>query len=156
MTMKRRFAPILALLLLCLPALPSEGSCHPRRERTPREQRTTQKQRPARQGKQALMTLEEHVHDFGRIPRKGGTLHYEFRFTNTGEAPLVVVAVQTSCSCLKGTFDKRPVLPGASGSIRITYEPLKSEPGSFNKVVKVLSNSADGTELLTVQGCAVE
>ena len=40
--------------------------------------------------------------------------------------------------------------------IRIVYEPLKSEPGTFNKVLQIYSNSVTGRELLTVQGNSVE
>ena len=72
-----------------------------------------------------------------------GDLVREFTFTNDGTAPLVVTRVITSCSCLKASFPKRPVPPGGQGVIRITYEPHKSEPGVFNKVIQVYSNSVD-------------
>ena len=36
----------------------------------------------------ALLRLEEHVHNFGDVPHRGGELVYEFRFTNSGTAPL--------------------------------------------------------------------
>lgn len=153
--MKREIlTPLCTLcLLLCISALPLRAACRLRGGRAPQE-------RPEKQEKQekktAQMTLAEHVHDFGDVPRRGGDLHYEFAYTNTGSAPLVLLRVQTSCSCLKASFSKRPVAPGASEVIRITYEPLKSEPGSFNKVIQVYSNSAGGRELLTVQGNALD
>ena len=40
--------------------------------------------------------------------------------------------------------------PGGQGVIRITYEPHKSEPGVFNKVIQVYSNSVDGRDVITV------
>ena len=43
-----------------------------------------------------------------------------------------------------------------SGVIRIIYEPHKSEPGAFNKVIQVYSNSVDGRDVITVQGNSIE
>ena len=76
----------------------------------------------------AHLHMEVASHDFGDVPRKGGDLVREFTFTNDGTVPLVVTRVITSCSCLKASYSKRPVAPGESGTISITYEPHKSEP----------------------------
>ena len=45
---------------------------------------------------------------------------------------------------------------GKQGVIRITYEPHKSEPGVFNKVIQVYSNSVDGRDVITVQGNSID
>ena len=99
--------------------------------------------------KGAHLRLENATYNFGDVPRKGSDLVREFRFVNDGTAPLVLVRVITSCSCLKASFSKRPVEPADSGVIRITYEPHKSEPGAFNKVIQVYSNSVDGRDVIT-------
>ena len=104
----------------------------------------------------AHLAFEDATYDFGDVPRKGGDLVREFTFTNDGTAPLVVTRVITSCSCLKASFPKRPVPPGGQGVIRITYEPHKSEPGAFNKVIQVYSNSVDGRDVITVQGNSID
>ena len=90
------------------------------------------------------------------MPRKGGDLVREFTFTNDGTVPLVVTRVITSCSCLKASYFKRPVAPGESGTISIIYEPHKSEPGVFNKVIQIYSNSVDGRDVITVQGNSID
>ena len=100
--------------------------------------------------------MEVASHDFGDVPRKGGDLVREFTFTNDGTVPLVVTRVITSCSCLKASYSKRPVAPGESGTISITYEPHKSEPGVFNKVIQIYSNSVDGRDVITVQGNSID
>ena len=106
--------------------------------------------------KGARLVLPVNTYNFGNVPRKGGNLEKEFVFRNEGTAPLVIVRVLTSCSCFKATFPKRPVAPGDEGVIRVVYEPLKSDPGTFNKVLQIYSNSVTGRELLTVQGNSVE
>ena len=70
--------------------------------------------------------------------------------------PLVVTRVFTSCSCLKASYSKRPIPPGGTGVIRITYEPYKSEPGTFYKVIQVYSNSTEGRTVITVQGSSYD
>lgn len=106
--------------------------------------------------KGAHLRLENATYNFGDVSRKGGDLVREFRFVNDGTAPLVLVRVITSCSCLKASFSKRPVEPADSGVIRIIYEPHKSEPGAFNKVIQVYSNSVDGRDVITVQGNSID
>lgn len=104
----------------------------------------------------AHLKMENPTYDFGDVPRKGGDLVREFKFVNDGTAPLVLVRVITSCSCLKASFSKRPVAPADSGVVRIIYEPHKSEPGAFNKVIQIYSNSVDGRDVITVQGNSIE
>ena len=104
----------------------------------------------------AHLAFEDATYDFGDVPRKGGDLVHEFRFTNDGTEPLVLLRVIISCSCLKADFSKRPVAPGDSGVVRITYQPHKSEPGAFNKVIQIYSNSVDGRDVVTVQGNSID
>lgn len=111
---------------------------------------------PAPDGSGAHLRLEETSWNFGDVPRRGGDLVHEFRFVNDGTKPLVLVRVVTSCSCIRTSFPKRPVAPADSGVIRVVYEPHKSEPGAFNKVIQIYSNSVDGRDLLTVQGNSLD
>lgn len=111
---------------------------------------------PAAPKKEARLVLPVASHNFGDVARKGGSLVQDFVFRNEGSAPLVIVRVLTSCSCFKASFPKRPVPPGGEGVIRVTYEPLKSEPGTFSKVLQIYSNSASGREVITVQGNSIE
>ncbi len=104
----------------------------------------------------AVLRLAETLWNVGDVPRKGGDVTHDFRFRNEGTEPLVVLRVITSCSCVKASFPKRPVAPGGEGVIRITYQPHKSEPGTFHKVIRIQSNAEAGDDLLVVQGCAIE
>lgn len=116
---------------------------------------SAQERREARSSDAAL-TLHAVSHHFGDVARRGGDLEYELHYTNTGTTPLVLTRVVTSCSCLKVHFQRRPLPPGEKGVIRIVYQPQKSEPGVFNKVIQIYSNARDGRAVFTVQGNAVE
>lgn len=98
------------------------------------------------------MTLKETFHDFGDVRRLGGDLVYDFAYTNTGSVPLVVIRTQTSCSCLKVNYPRKPLQPGQSARIRVIYETHKAEAGAFSKVIQIYSNSRTGRELITIKG----
>ena len=104
----------------------------------------------------AAIRLHEVHHNFGDVARRGGDLVYELHYTNEGDQPLVLTRVVTSCSCLKAHFQHRPIKAGDEGVIRIVYEPQKSEPGAFSKVIQIYSNSASGRVIFTVQGNALD
>lgn len=140
-------------MLVCLFAV-GAGMAACRAQSAPQQQESEASCASPEKG--ARLVLPVNTYNFGSVPRKGGNLEKEFVFRNEGTAPLVIVRVLTSCSCFKATFPKRPVAPGDEGVIRIIYEPLKSEPGTFNKVLQIYSNSVTGRELLTVQGNSVE
>lgn len=110
----------------------------------------------AAQSRGARMCIRETSYDFGSVPRKGGDVAHWFDYENTGDEPLVVMDVLTSCSCIKATFSRRPVRAGGRGVIKILYQPHKMEAGVFHKIVRVKSNSADGVKLIALQGVSEE
>lgn len=102
------------------------------------------------------LQLECYEYDFGDVPRRGGDLHLRLRYRNVGDTPLVLTRIITSCSCLKSDFSKRPLSPGAEGELELIYQPLKAAPGTFNKVVQILSNAESGRQLITIRGNSVD
>lgn len=159
MTMKRAIPSILALLAASL-ALPPTGVCATRREPVRQERPAAQQpdEEPEEsprnnRKKRAQITFEEDFHHFGKeIGKDAGKISHDFRFTNTGDMPLVILDVLISCSCLQSSYDKRPVAPGESGSIRLTLDPRKSAPDFFYKKVQVISNAENRRETLVVEG----
>ena len=90
-------------------------------------------------GKPAI-SFDETTHDFGTIAEDGGNVSHEFIFTNTGDAPLMIVKASASCGCTRPTYPKKPVDPGKSAKIKVTYVPA-GRPGEFNKTVTVKTNA---------------
>lgn len=114
------------------------------------------RRREARKSSGAALVLLNTEHDFGTVDRRGGDLVYTLHYRNEGTGPLVLTRIITSCSCLKSHFSKRPLPVGGQDSILLIYEPLKAEPGTFNKVVQILSNSTSGRELFTIRGNSID
>lgn len=100
----------------------------------------------------ARLVFEQQEYDFGVIDRKGKDRECVFRFKNCGTEPLVILSAQTSCSCLKVDFSRKPIAAEATGELRLKLESRKMEKGVFHRVVQIISNSATGTAILTIKG----
>lgn len=87
-----------------------------------------------------IPTFEVTTHDFGNIREADGPVSYDFEFSNTGDEPLVIISANASCGCTKPEVPKKPVAPGKSSKIKITYLPT-GRPGEFNKTVRVRTNA---------------
>lgn len=94
----------------------------------------------------------ELSHDFGNI-KEGTQATYEFKFTNTGTAPLVLESVQASCGCTTPEWSKEPIAPGKTGKVIATFNS-SGRPGTFTKTITVTYNGAADTktEYLTIKG----
>ena len=103
-----------------------------------------------------IIVFERTSYDFGDVPRKGGDLIKEFRFSNKGDAPLVIKKITKSCSCISVSYSRKPVLPGEKSVIKVKYEPHKVEAGIFHKVVQIYTNYSKDASLITIQGNSVD
>ena len=98
--------------------------------------------------------FEEIVHDYGDVPYNGNG-ECEFRFTNTGDAPLLIQKPKSSCGCTVPSWPDKPILPGESDVIKVTYRT--NRVGNFNKTVTVTSNAIkNSTVVLRIKGRVLE
>ena len=94
--------------------------------------------------------FEKVVHDYGDVPYNGNG-ECEFRFTNTGNEPLLVQKPKSSCGCTIPSWPKEPILPGESDVIKVTYRTNRA--GNINKTVTVTSNAIkNSTVVLRIKG----
>ena len=96
--------------------------------------------------------LLETEKDFGNIPLKEKREHV-FKLVNTGNKPLVVYDVTTSCGCTQAEYSKEPVRPGDTLELKAVYNA--EEKGRFRKSLRVYCNVEESPLKLTVVG-AVE
>jgi len=101
----------------------------------------------------AKITFTQTNHDFGTIQEKDGDASVEFAFSNTGDAPLLIVRAASSCGCTVPEYPKKPIRPGESGVIKVTYH-AKGRPGPFQKSVYVYDNT-NGKTMLVINGNVV-
>tara|TARA_R110002050_G_scaffold80768_1_gene172716 strand:- start:24040 stop:24585 length:546 start_codon:yes stop_codon:yes gene_type:complete len=85
------------------------------------------------------MSFEEMSHDFGNIDQDSEN-KYTFKFTNTGDKPLIIETATGSCGCTIPEFPREPIAPGATSEIKVVYKPGKQK-GLQNKTVTVIANT---------------
>ena len=99
-------------------------------------------------GPQAKFAKESH--DFGKINEGDGKVTYIFDVKNTGDAPLIITQVETSCGCTAREYTKEPIAPGENGEVKVTYNPA-GRPGPFKKTITVNSNASKKV-VLSIKG----
>lgn len=82
------------------------------------------------------------------------TKHTTFNLKNTGNYPLLIQEVSTSCGCTIAKYDKKPVLAGQTTSIILDYKP--NSLGYFHKTADVICNVPEGYVRLKISGEVVE
>jgi len=95
------------------------------------------------------MTFETEIHDYGTM-KQGANGNYDFKFTNTGNEPLIISTARGSCGCTVPTYPKEPIMKGQSAVIKVSYDTKR--PGPFTKTVTIESNAKTNPKMLTIKG----
>ena len=94
--------------------------------------------------------FEKTEHDFGKV-LQGEVVTYSFHFTNTGNAPLLISEVGSSCGCTVGDYPREPINPGKTGSIKVTYDS-SGHHGFQSRNLTVMSNTNPAKTTLRIKG----
>jgi hypothetical protein len=95
-----------------------------------------------------LITFEKRAHEFNNITA-GEKVSYAFRFTNTGDAPLIITGIRSGCGCTVGDYPKEPVRPGEQGRITVVFNS-SGRRGFQSESVNVLNNTGESPVLLRI------
>src|SRR6056297_2151535 len=87
------------------------------------------------------IAFDKNIHDFGKII-SGERVAYGFKFSNTGNAPLLITGVRSGCGCTVGDYPKEPLLPGETGRIDVVFNS-SGRTGAQSENVRVLTNATD-------------
>lgn len=101
----------------------------------------------------AEITFDSEVIDYGTIPQNADGVR-TFKFTNTGNAPLIISNAKGSCGCTVPTWPKQPINPGEKAEIKVKY--ATNRLGPINKSVTVTSNAATPTKVLRIKGTVTD
>lgn len=107
----------------------------------------------AQNDKSAKIEFETTVIDYGTIEKGSNGLRV-FKFKNTGNAPLVVSSVKSSCGCTVPKKPEAPILPGESGEIEVKYDTKRVNP--IRKTITVTSNAETPTVALKIKGNVID
>ena len=101
-------------------------------------------------------SAKENTIDFGRVTKGSDSGIRVFEFTNTGNAPLVITNVLSTCGCTVPTKPEAPIMPGKKGKIEVKYNMAT---GPIRKTITVESNAANyegGRIALKIKGEVIE
>ena len=101
------------------------------------------------QDKKAKIEFKSETVDYGEI-EKGADGIRVFEFTNTGDAPLIISKVSSSCGCTIPKKPEEPSLPGKTGEIQVKYDT--NRVGPIRKAITVISNADTPTKVLKIKG----
>lgn len=86
-----------------------------------------------------VIEYEDTDIEFGTI-NEGDTMRHEYKFTNIGDAPLIIASLKPSCGCTAGRFPKEPIQPGESGMVEVIFNSA-GKPGRQEKSMAVITNA---------------
>jgi hypothetical protein len=94
--------------------------------------------------------FEESEFDFGDL-RQGEKAEHNFVFKNTGNQPLIIENVLSTCGCTAPEWPKDPVLPGKEGSIKVVFDS-SGKIGRQNKIITIRSNAVGDQHRIRIYG----
>jgi hypothetical protein len=106
----------------------------------------------AQHGAKIDFKAKNNTIDYGTITKENDTGIRVFEFTNTGDAPLVIFAIQSTSNVTIISKSQDSILPGKTAKIEIKYNLV---PGPIRKTITVESNAVnydDGRVPLKIKG----
>lgn len=104
---------------------------------------------PTPSSKNTIIETKQTEFDLGTL-KQGEPMTLTARFHNVGDSPFIIYYTRVSCGCTSVSFPKKPILPGASVEIEITYNA--EDLGYFNRTISIYGNIKDAPTLLRLKG----
>ncbi|MBQ8959292.1 MAG: DUF1573 domain-containing protein [Bacteroidales bacterium] len=146
MNRRKHVFPILVLALGLLVSCGGNGN----EGRLSTDLVTNPKSATEKSDKQAAIEFDKEEHDFGTL-LQGEVVSYSFHFTNTGNVPLIISQVTSTCGCTVGDYPREPIAPGKSGSVKATYDSA-GHHGFQSRTLTVMSNTIPAKNTLVIKG----
>lgn len=93
--------------------------------------------------------FEKETINYGKIV-KGSNGERTFVFTNTGNAPLIISDIKSSCGCTVPKKPEKPIMPGEKGEIKVSYDTKRM--GGFSKQITIMSNAKTPRKFIKIKG----
>ncbi|HJA98099.1 MAG TPA: DUF1573 domain-containing protein [Candidatus Alistipes avicola] len=100
---------------------------------------------------QPKLVFDEPSWDFGTIRETDGPVFHRFVCRNEGDIPGIILEVTSTCGCTRPEFSRKPIMPGQSGVVTVTYDPT-NRPGTFSREVAVFTVDRKIAAKLRVSG----
>lgn len=110
----------------------------------------------AQSGPKIEFAAENNTIDYGTVIKGNDDGLRSFEFTNTGDAPLIISNVRSTCGCTVPSKPEAPIMPGKKGKIDVKYN---MSIGRISRTITVETNAVnhtDGKVALRIKGEVVE
>lgn len=105
-------------------------------------------ERDAASSKYPKLEFNKTEHDFGEIEARKN-VETVFTYKNTGDAPLVITGIRSSCGCtIPEDWSKEPLAPGDSGEFTVKFNGVGQN--KITKTVTVTTNTEKGSEVVRI------
>ena len=95
---------------------------------------------------------KDNTIDYGTVSKDADDGIRKFQFTNTGDAPLIIKDVRSTCGCTVPSKPTGEIMPGKSDYITVKYN---MNPGPIRKTITVETNATNvegGLVALKIKG----
>ena len=124
------------------------GTSQPVRQNINTDQNTPQPEvKP--EGPVPSFAFAKETHDFGTI-NDGDIVQHVFKFTNNGEAPLIISNATATCGCTVPKWPKEPIAVGESGEIQVRFNS-RNRAGIQNKTITITANTYPSANKLQIK-----
>ena len=110
----------------------------------------------AQKGPKIVFKDKDNTIDYGTVNKDDDSGLRSFEFTNTGDAPLIITNVQSTCGCTVPSKPTEPIRPGKTGKIDVKYN---MHTGPIRKTITVESNAVnveEGRVAIKIKGEVIE
>jgi hypothetical protein len=95
-----------------------------------------------------VIEFDKKEHDFGEIEART-KVETTFKYKNTGEAPLVITDIKSSCGCtVPQNWSREPLSPGDEGEFTVKFNGSGSN--KITKTITVTANTEKGSEVVKI------
>lgn len=106
-------------------------------------------ERDANANKMPVIQFDKTEHDFGTI-QDGTPVETVFTYKNTGNAPLVVTNIKSTCGCtVPQDWSREPLAAGESSSFTVKFNGKGN--GLVSKTITVVANTEKGNEPVRIK-----
>ncbi|MCC8036156.1 MAG: DUF1573 domain-containing protein [Rikenellaceae bacterium] len=89
-----------------------------------------------------ILSFEEPTRELGTILEADGLVKVLFEYTNIADKEVSIVDIYTQCGCASPRFDTKPIAPGGTGMVEVTFDP-KGKFGDFRYGLTVTATNGD-------------
>ena len=99
------------------------------------------------------VTWEETIIDLGKV-KYMQPQEVIFKMKNTSNKPILITNAETSCGCTDAEYPRKPIAPGKTANISVTYEA--DDIGTFHKTITLTMIIEDSRQILHIKGEVVK